>query len=477
LTSRPLGLEPSTVPERPQIDSEEITEMTGRVGERAVILGGSITALFVASALAEAYHEVILVDRDRLTGVREARRGAPQARHINGLLARGAQALEELFPDITIEIVKEEQAPLTDLSGTVRWYFNGQRLEQARGGLTCVGATRPILEFHCRRRIAALPNVRFMEEYDIVGLTTSADQQRVTGVRVRNRAEDAGQAEVVLSADLVVDATGRGSRAATWLESWGFPRVEETSTKVGLGYASRHYRLRSDPFGKDHSINPVASPALPRGAIFTKTDNGLAELTVYGILGDHPPVDVEGFNAFVRTLAAPEIYDAIIDAEPVNDPVLFRFPTTMWRRYDLLASMPGNLLIVGDAVCTPNPVYAQAQTLAALEALALRRFLRQGVQPEPLDFQRAVAAIVKPAWEMTTTVDLSFPGVEGVRTWQVKLQHAYMKRLQIAATRDGSITAAFMRSAGLMDPPEALMRPGLVLKVLKLSMPVPAGKP
>jgi 2-polyprenyl-6-methoxyphenol hydroxylase-like FAD-dependent oxidoreductase len=39
------------------------------VGDRAVVLGGSITGLFAASALSEAYREVVLVDRDKLLGV------------------------------------------------------------------------------------------------------------------------------------------------------------------------------------------------------------------------------------------------------------------------------------------------------------------------------------------------------------------------------------------------------------------------
>ncbi|HEX6871924.1 MAG TPA: FAD-binding monooxygenase [Micromonosporaceae bacterium] len=447
--------------------------MGAKLGDRAVVLGGSITSLLATSGLSEAFREVVIIDRDQLIGVREARRGAPQTRHINGLLARGHLALEDLFPGIAVEIVRGAEAPLTDLSGTVRWYFNGKRLQQERAGLTCVGSTRPILESHIRERVQALPNVTFMEETDIIGLVTTPDKSRVTGVRVQRHAS---KTEEVISADLIVDATGRGSRTAVWLESLGYPRVEEQGTKVGLGYATRHYRLRSDPFGKDHSINPVASPSLPRGAIFTKTDSGKVELTVYGILGDHPPTDPEGFNAFVKTLAAPEIYEAIVDAEPLNDPVLFKFPTTMWRRYDLMTEFPDGLLVMGDAVCTPNPVYAQAQTLAALEALALRAHLRAGRVLEPLAFQREVAAIVKPAWEMTTAVDLTFPGIEGNRTWMIKLQHAYMRRLQIAATRDGSITAAFMRSAGLMDPPEALMRPGLVLKVLLGSRKVQSGR-
>jgi 2-polyprenyl-6-methoxyphenol hydroxylase-like FAD-dependent oxidoreductase len=448
--------------------------MSATVADRALVLGGSITALFAASSLAKYCNEVLLVDRDVLTGVREARRGAPQARHINGLLARGLLAMEELYPGITVELIRREQAPLTDLAGTVRWYFNGLRLRQSRAGLACVGVRRPVMEALVRERAAALPNVKFVEETDIVGIVASPDRARIIGARVQPRVE--GSTEEVIEADLVVDATGRGSRARVWLEQLGYPRVEEDETKINLGYASRHYRLRTDPFGSDHSINPVASPALPRGAIFTKTDNGLVELTTYGLLGDHPPTDPDGFNAFVKTLAAPEIYEAIIEAEPIDDPVLFRFPTTLWRRYDKLTSLPEGMVIIGDAVCTPNPVYAQAQTLSALEALALRQHLSQGAV-DPVAFQRSVGDIIRPAWEMTHTVDLSFPGVEGNRTPMVKLQHAYMRRLQIAATRDPHVTAAFMRSAGMMDPPEAMMRPELVLRVLRNSMQGPAPQP
>ncbi|WP_173033327.1 FAD-dependent oxidoreductase [Phytohabitans flavus] len=442
------------------------------VGDRVVVLGGSVTGMYATSALASSYREVVIVDRDKLVGVREARRGAPQARHINGLLAAGARAQEDLFPEITSQMISAG-CPMTDLAGTVRWYFNGQRLRQTRAGLTNVAARRPIMEAHLRERVQALGNVRFVEEHDITGLTTLPDRSRVTGVKVQRHGE--GGEEEVISADLVIDATGRGSRTPVWLVEMGYERVPEEGTKMGLGYATRHFRLgRVDPFGKDHSIVCVANPDLPRGCIFTKTDGGTVELTTYGILGDHPPTDPEGFTAFIKTLAAPEIYEAIIEAEALNDPVLFRFPTTLRRRYESLTRFPERLLVMGDAVCTPNPVFAQAQTLAALEAVALRDMLRRGIAPDPLEFNRAVGRIVDPAWEMTEGVNLSFPGVEGRRTLKLKLFLAYMKRLQVAATRDASITEAFMRSAGLVDPPTALMRPSMIRRVLRNSRPVPA---
>ncbi|MGW4941995.1 FAD-dependent oxidoreductase [Actinoplanes sp. NPDC004185] len=435
------------------------------VGDRVVVLGGSITGLFAASALSEAYREVIIVDRDEIVGVREPRRGAPQARHINGLLARGARAMEELFPEITSQMITAG-CPQTDLSGTVRWYFNGMPLKQVRAGLTNVGCRRPILEHHVRERVQALGNVTFYQRYDLTGLAFDAAGTRVVGAKVQRRD---GGIEEVLEADLVVDATGRGSRTPVWLENKGFGRVAEEGSKIGLGYVTRHYKLRTDPFGKDHSIICVANPELPRGAIFTKTDSGLVELTTYGLLGDHPPTDPEGFNAFVKTLAAPEIYEAIIEAEPIDDPVLFRFPTTLRRRYDKMTRMPQRLLVLGDAVCTPNPVFAQAQSLAALQALALRDELRAGRVPDALEFTRTVGKIIDPAWGLTEGINLSFPGVEGKRTRVWKIMQAYMHRVQIAATRDSGVTEAFMRSAGLVDPVEALMRPSMVLRVMRNS--------
>jgi 2-polyprenyl-6-methoxyphenol hydroxylase-like FAD-dependent oxidoreductase len=448
--------------------------MTAKVGDRAVVLGGSIAALFAACALAEGYEQVVLVDRDDLIGVREARRGAPQGRHINGLLARGARAMEDLFPEITAEMVRAG-CPLTDLSGTVRWHVNGIPLRQVRAGLTNVAARRPVMEAHVRERIEALANVTFMERYDITGLVTNASQTRVTGARVQPNGQAGGE-EQTLHADLVVDATGRGSRAPVWLEQLGYPRVTEQGSKIGLGYASRHYRLKTDTvFGTDHSMIVIATPDSPRGAILTKTDSGTVELTIYGILGDHPPTDPVGFDAFARTLAAPVIYEAIADADPIDDPVLYRFPTTLRRRYEWLSRFPAGFMLVGDAVCTPNPVFAQAQTLAALEALALREHMRNGHEPQGLEFMKEVGAIIDPAWDMTTGIDLSFPGVPGRRTIKIKLMQSYMRRVLMAAMLDASVTEAFMRSAGMVDRPEALMRPAFVLHVMRTSRQVMAA--
>ncbi|MEV0457628.1 FAD-dependent oxidoreductase [Catellatospora methionotrophica] len=431
---------------------------------RAVVLGGSIAGLFAARVLAEAYDEVLVVDRDELVGVHGPRRGRPQSRHINAMHVRGRVVMEELFPGITDELVAD-QCPTGDFVGSVRWYFQGKPVKREDIGFIAVPATAPVMERHIRERTQALPNVVFLERRDIVALEMSADRRRVTGVRVRHLVD--GAQEEVVRADLVVDATGRGSRTPVWLEEMGYPRVEEERKKVGLGYVTQHYEIDGDPLDGDLAIIPVASPDLPRGAIFTKTDNGKYELTAYGLQGDHPPTDQEGFFAFVKSLAAPHIHDAVRDARPLDEPVPFRYPTTVRRRYERMSRFPEGLLVTGDAVTSFNPVYAQGMTVAALSALIMRDHVYAGSAPRPLDYFRDLASnVIDPPWDMTNVVDLSFPGVDGERTLKVRMQQAYLNLVQAAATRDVKVTTAYMRAAGMLDRPEALMRPAMVLRVL-----------
>jgi 2-polyprenyl-6-methoxyphenol hydroxylase-like FAD-dependent oxidoreductase len=158
--------------------------------------------------------------------------------------------------------------------------------------------------------------------------------------------------------------------------------------------------------------------------------------------------------------------------------VAFRFPTTIRRRYERMTSFPAGLLITGDAVTCFNPVYAQGQTVAALSALVLRQHLHTGAAPVPQQYFSDLARdVIDAPWEMTHTVDLSYPGVPGRRTLKVRIGQAYLARVQAAATRDGTVTAAYMRAAGMVDPPSALMRPGFMLRVLRKSWRGPAPTP
>lgn len=448
---------------------QEVTAMDHDVETRAVVLGGSIAGLFAARVLADVYDEVRIVDRDVLVGTKTPRKSCPQTYQANGLLARGQQIMEELFPGITQELV-DHGVPKGDLSGSTRWYFQGNRLKQQHGDLVTLGVLRPVLEWHIRERVQQLPNVVFVEQHDILGLVTTADNSRVIGARVQAKGD---KAEQVIDADLVVDATGRGSRTPVWLEQLGYERPEEERKKIDLVYVTQHFKLRPgiDPFEDDVCINPVAHADLPRGAVFFKTDGGLLEMTTYGMLGDHPPTDQAGLYEWIKSLPAPDVYETLRYADPVDEPVAFRFPTTLRRHYEKLKRFPEGLLVTGDALTCFNPVYAQGMSVAALCAIGMRPHLHSGAVPQPLDYFRDIARdAIEAPWDMTNTVDLSFPRVPGNRTLKVRVGNWYLKRVQIAATRDGNVTAAYFKAAGLVTPLESLMRPSMVLRVLLKSM-------
>lgn len=446
--------------------------MLDRSGRQAaVVLGGGVAGLLAARVLADTYTRVVVVDRDQLIGVTGSRPGVPHGRHAHALLARGQQILDELFPGLTEELVAVG-VPVGDLACDLRWYFNGQRLRPGRTGLLSVSATRPVLESHVRNRVHALPNVSFVQRCDILSLITEPDG-RVAGARVRHVG---GHGEQDLKADLVVDATGRGSRVPAWLAEMGYQRPEEDRVKIGLAYTTCNFRLRSDPYGTDLSINPVASPENPRGAFFPKLPGNISMLSLTGILGDHPPTDRDGFFAFAKSLPVPDIYEAIHDAELLDDPVRFHFPASVRRRYERLTRFPEGLLVMGDGVCSFNPVYGQGMTVAALEAMALRDHLRRG-RPRPRQFFHDIARVIDAPWDISASGDLSFPAVEGRRTLKVRIGNAYIARLHEAAARDGRLTASFMRAAGLVDPPQALMRPRVMLRVLRQSKRKQRGAP
>ena len=432
--------------------------------DHAVVLGGSVAGLLAARVLADAYAEVTVLDRDVLAPGVAPRRGAPQGRHIHALLARGQLALEELFPGLTEELVARG-APVGDMLGDARLLFGGHRLARAETGLRVVSVSRPLLEDRIRARVRSLGAVSFAPPCDIVGMRPSRNGRRVTGVRVLRLAD--ASAHETLDADLVVDATGRGSRTPRWLASLGYGRPKEEQIYVDVGYATRRYRLPAD--GLDGDLACVHGPTgdRPRGGALARLEGNAWMLTLFGMLGEHPPKDAAGFDRFARSLRFPDLHDAIRAAEPIDDPVGFRFPASVRRRYERMPRLPDGVLVFGDAFCSFNPIYGQGMTVAALQALALREKLRSGSTLRTRNLLRALARVIDAPWELAVGADLSVPAVDGPRPTRRRFANGYVRRLQAGAASDAELSRAFVRVTGLIDPPAALLRPAIALRVLR----------
>jgi 2-polyprenyl-6-methoxyphenol hydroxylase-like FAD-dependent oxidoreductase len=433
------------------------------IGDHAVVLGASMAGLLTARVLADAYATVTVIERDELPLHLEHRRGVPQGLHLHALHAKGRELLDELFPGFTEQVVRAG-AEIGDTLADGRWQLSGQRLRRVEAGLPALAASRPFLEGQVRHRVRALPAVRFIEGCDVLDVITDDERRRVTGVRLAHRTGDG--TERTMPADLVVDATGRGSRTPLWLEQLGYPRPEADQVGIGIGYSSRWYRLRPGALGADKAILTAATPANPRTIYLCAMEGGQHMVTLGGMLGDYPPVDPAGFAEFAASGCFPDVAEALAGAEPVSDPVPFRFPASVRYRYERLRRFPGGLLVIGDAVCSFNPIYGQGMTVAAMEAVALRDLLRSGRVPAARRYFRRIAKVIDIPWDIAVGADLAYPGVPGRRTAKVRLVNAYLPRLHAAAATDGSLARAFLRVMSMVDRPETLLRPDRVLRVL-----------
>jgi 2-polyprenyl-6-methoxyphenol hydroxylase-like FAD-dependent oxidoreductase len=316
-----------------------------------------------------------------------------------------------------------------------------------------------------RTRVLGLPDVRAIEDSDALGLVADEGNRRVTGVRVLRRR--AGSTEEVMPGDLVVDASGRGSRAPAWLEALDYPRPAEEQMRVGIGYTSRFYRRDPEDPGGDYFAMSFPDPCTRRAGLVAAQEGDRWLVTLIGYLGEHAPTDERGFLAYARSLPASDIYEVIKDAEPLTALVPMRFPTSQRRRYERLARFPDGLVVTGDALCSFNPVYAQGMTVAALEALTLGTCLAAGGDQLPRRFFRQVTAVVNEAWSVSAWGDLRFPDVEGERTPMVRFINWYLGKLHIAAHDDAVVAAAFQRVVNMLIPTPSVLHPRVALRVLR----------
>lgn len=445
-------------------------------GRSAIVIGGGLAGMLAVTALSGHVEAITVVERDRYPQGRTFRKGVPQARHLHVLLSGGQHALDELLPG-TIDALTEAGARSLYLPRDLltRNPTGWQRRFDERRHHT-LSITRPVLDAVVRERalraVADSPTrVEVLEATEVVGLTGDAD--RVTGVRVRSRdGGPGGRAERELSADLVVDASGRGSRAPQWYVELGRSAPQEETVDAGLAYATRMYRPKDPASAPDMGINVPNWPECPRGAVYVPVEDGNWLLTMSGVRGHHPPTDEAEFTAFSATVGDPYVHELLAHAEPLSPVHGFRDTYNRRRRFERPGALPEGFLVLGDAGCTFNPVYGQGMSIAAIGALAVRSTLAAdgGLRPGfTVTAQRAVARAVEPAWVAAVGADRPYAdAADGKAGLGERLSTWYIDRLVARAGIDRVVGATFRDVFCLTAPLARLFAPRVLLRTIFL---------
>ncbi|GHG05202.1 FAD-dependent oxidoreductase [Streptomyces filamentosus] len=414
---------------------------------RAIVMGGSYAGLFAARVLSDYVEDVMVVEPDEI-GADGVGRRVPQRLQLHALLSMGHTQLERWFPGITDELVKGG-ARLGE-GRDVRFYVDG-RLKAPVAGTRMLGATRPFLESHVRRRVDGLPNVRLVQA-EVTGLVF--DGSRVGGVVT-------GDGEI-WEAELVVDAMGRSSRLVEWLTGHGWDEAPVDRMRIDLGYATAMFRRGDelDSLVVAHSSPGPASdysPEVTEPGALTAVEGDRWSVVLAGYADYRPGPDPEEFLRRMRRCVAP-LRTVADDCAMIGDVKTYRFLESRRRVHSRLSRFPGGLVVLGDALASVNPVYGQGLTLAALEANALAAYLRSGSpwRDPAWGYFRLAEAVVSGAWQLSTAADLAQPHVTGPYPRGYRVQKWVADKLTEASVLDSVVNTAYMGVVNMQQPPTTL---------------------
>ena len=446
----------------------------------ALVIGGSMAGMLAARVLSDHFSSVTILERDTLTAETEHRRGIPQAQHLHALLARGLQIIEQLFPGIRQDLVQAGAIPL-ETGSDIAWLTPAGWGKCFQADLQILSFSRPFLDKYIRRRLAQIENIKIISDCDVVALVSNSKRNGIRGVSVKLCCEaDASgdarppQAERFIGADLVVDASGRHSRAPQWLKMLGYQVPRETVVNAFIGYATRLYEK---PEGLNASWKAIflqsAPPESPRGGLLFPIESDRWMLTLAGGGRDYPPTDEREFMNFIESLRSSLLFDVLRDAKPLSPIRSYRNTENRLRHYEEMSSFPGSFVLLGDSVCAFNPVYGQGMTVAAMDAMELDRILSTWKSESftaefGKKFQRRLAKSKQLPWSLATGEDCRYFGTEGASpSFAGRLMHCYIDNLVALTTRDVNVRALWLRVFQMLEPPARLFQPRILIKVLR----------
>jgi 2-polyprenyl-6-methoxyphenol hydroxylase-like FAD-dependent oxidoreductase len=435
----------------------------GRTYKHAIVIGGSLAGLCAARVLSDVSDRVTVYERDDLPYGPANRAAVPQGRHVHLLMARGAEEFESHFPGLLDGMVADGVPILENRPDCIHFGAAGHVLGTAhrlQDEFTAYVPSRPQLEWQIRRRVLAIDNVD-MVHTSVVEPVHDAAQGRVTGVRL-----DTGE---TVSADLVVDATGRGTRLPVWLEKWGYGRPREDGVNVGIGYSSQRVEIPAGLIA-EKVVVAGASNEQPLGIGMLLYEDGIWNVTTFGVGRVEPPQDFGQMCDLADEILPAHVSAAMRRGTPLGEMAFHKYPTSRWRRFDKMDRFPAGLLPFGDAVVSFNPTYGQGMTMTSLQAGHLKRALATPGGDVFHDTIRATAKTTFPVWQMNAIGDLTLHRATGPTPKWYKPVGSLFDQFLGAAETDPILAEWFLRRFSLLDSLYMVPSPRLVGRTIRHNM-------
>ncbi|HDR7325071.1 MULTISPECIES: NAD(P)/FAD-dependent oxidoreductase [Bacillus cereus group] len=432
---------------------------------KAIVIGGSMAGKFAAKALSTSFKEVIILEVGDKWDGKASRKRVPQSDHPHVLLKGGEKAIEELFPTITNELIKAGSI-INNFTRDLKWHQFGLWKQPFIGEVHMIQQSRPLLEWHIQKRIDQISNITITYKTLVNGLLVDGKLNKVCGVKVKYL-ETGIQEEV--HADIVIDASGFGSKSMEWLREYEI-EVQEEKVRIDLFYATKMFQLKENE--ELDCCNMLMSPSFPEnpyGVLIQTIEDNRYFVTFSGYANEKAPQTDDEFYDFAENLSISNVTDFLNKAEGITDIKTYKIPYQVRRRFDLINNVPEGLLVVGDAQCRFDPVFGQGVSVAAMEAHQLQLLLQSRKQLDKTftqQFYKKTADIIEIPWDMTTTEISRHPQLKRELTTKQKFQLWYTKQIYRLSASDSDVYIRLVRVMNLIRSPFHLFHPKVLLAVL-----------
>lgn len=424
-------------------------------------MGGSISGILSARILADSFDKVIIIEKDNDKDLAQLRKSVPQGGHVNVLLDTGIEIMEELFPNL-INKLQQNGGHILDGQNDVAWYHFGVWKKRYRSRFKVSLQGRPFLENFLRESLLdQCSNVTLLTGTKVTGLTYNKNNHRITGVEINNNEN--------INGDFIINAMGRLSPCMKWLNAYGIETPEKSTIDIGMGYTTAYFK--KDKISLEDSkalfVHPYPPYNTKYGIIVPQEKNKDGEevymVSLSGCLGDHAKTNFVDFLDFAKQLDNDKIYKLIKNTKPISDITYYKSNLNVRYFFEKIQNPPKGLISIGDTVLTPNPIYGQGMTIAALETKALESALQNGIEKR---FYKKIEPIIDFAWDVTSGENFRYPQVEGKRSLKLIMQNIYTKHLFLLTENDIKVWHTFTQVLLFKKHPITLFNPTLLFKVL-----------